>query len=643
MTQPVRIATLIAAALLLTTAASVVRGAPATQPATAPAGAAGQVWWGKAADGIRVGLTCINPATPSDRPPRFKVVVENVSAEPVRLPSVTTYVERPGTGAGAAAGADIKPTLARPLRPVIAVSAGPDAVVVSSGGGDEMARLPAESFTLDPGKSITFDDLPLEAFSYRPGQTDYGTQTTRQTSWLMPASTYWVRFAFENGQAEVGGRKVWTGRATSDAVFVRVDPPAFDAGTLPGEFVAEKTGTAKADYSVGEPVYVSFRVTNKGKAPISFPDGGDYRGTGRHDRFTVKAWDAAGRMVPDPVKPSGFGGGLGGDRTIRPGETYTDSVLVNLWCALTEPGRYTVEGGRSLSLRTVDGYTPEQVLPAVPIASRVTITVRRDEAALAQYLKDLPGRLEDKGDDALRGLPNGTSAMRARDELRALALAANGPALDVIAGVARRPGPFRADAIRWLEAYGKDKAGPVLLDLAKAPPAGVEPAAGGENVRRDALDALVGLGADGVGPVLLDALSSPAAGVRAAAVSDCARAKPAECFARLLAMADDPDPIVRRYLGAALPAYGDSKAVPVLLKLLDDPDPDRFVRIWAADGLGKLGRTDGVPVLIELLRDPKSEAYRGNVASELTVLTGQHLPEAHDPWKRWWDAGGGRK
>lgn len=633
---------------LLPAATRGVAGTPDAQPAVAPAGTAGQVLWGKPAGGVRLGLACTAPDTTSDRPPRFKVVLENVSAEPVRLPAANTYVERP------APADDGKPILARPLRPIIAVSAGRDAAPVWTGSGDEGARLPAESFTLDPGKSVAFDDLPLEAFTFRPGQKDYGTQTTRQAWWLMAGSAYRVTFAFENGQAEVGGQKVWTGRAESEAVTVRVEPPAFDAGTLPGEFVAEKADGVKADpakadadkagYFVGEPIYVTLRVTNKGKSPISFPDGGDYRGTGRHERFTVRAWDAAGRQVPDPIKPSGFGGGLGGDRTIRPGETYTDAVLVNLWCPLTKPGQYTVECRRTVNVRTTEGYAPEEALPAVPITSRLTITVRRDEAALAKYLKRLPDRLDGRGeDDAAKGLPNGTSVMRTRDELRALALARNGPAFDVIAALARRPGTFRAEAIQWLEAYGKDKAGPALLELARSTPDGVGPAAGDENARRTALDALVRLGADGVGPVLLDALSSADAGVRAAAVMDCARARPPGCFAKLMAMADDPAPIVRRYLGAALAAYGDAKAVPVLVKLLNDPDPDRFIRIWAAGGLGKLGRTDGVPVLIELLRDPKAEGSRGNVVSELTALTGQRLPDEYESWKKWWDAGGGRK
>src|SRR4051812_48160620 len=90
---------------LLLTPAGVRAAAPSTLPATAPA--AGQVWWGKPAGGIRVGLACATPVTTSDRPPRFKVVVENVSADPVRLPSVTTYVERPPAepGEGPAAGA----------------------------------------------------------------------------------------------------------------------------------------------------------------------------------------------------------------------------------------------------------------------------------------------------------------------------------------------------------------------------------------------------------------------------------------------------------------------------------------------------------------------------------------------------------
>ena len=87
-----------------------------------------------------------------------------------------------------------------------------------------------------------------------------------------------------------------------------------------------------------------------------------------------------------------------------------------------------------------------------------------------------------------------------------------------------------------------------------------------------------------------------------------------------------PDPLVRRYLGAALGACGDERAVPVLLDLLHDANPDPFIRIWAAGGLSALGhKREPVPIMIDLLRTMKSSDGAGNVMLCLKDLTGQDL------------------
>jgi len=94
---------------------------------------------------------------------------------------------------------------------------------------------------------------------------------------------------------------------------------------------------------------VSFGFENEAaKTTIRFPTGGDYRGTGRHERFSFIAADESGRKVEDPIPPSGMGGGLGGNLGPDPGETYTEALLVNAWCAFAKPGKYTITCKRTL-------------------------------------------------------------------------------------------------------------------------------------------------------------------------------------------------------------------------------------------------------------------------------------------------------
>src|SRR5256885_68007 len=50
----------------------------------------------------------------------------------------------------------------------------------------------------------------------------------------------------------------------------------------------------------GEPLQITFIVTNLGPQDFEFMFGGDYRGTGRHDRFKTTVTDAAGQFLPDP-------------------------------------------------------------------------------------------------------------------------------------------------------------------------------------------------------------------------------------------------------------------------------------------------------------------------------------------------------
>ncbi|MDQ3812409.1 MAG: HEAT repeat domain-containing protein, partial [Armatimonadota bacterium] len=130
---------------------------------------------------------------------------------------------------------------------------------------------------------------------------------------------------------------------------------------------------------------------------------------------------------------------------------------------------------------------------------------------------------------------------------------------------------------------------------------------------------------------------------RSAAVMLCSLHLYPECLPILLKMGDDKDRTVRRYLGAALGAYGDARAVPVLRKLLRDPDSDHFIKIWAADGLGQLGRKDGIPILIDLLRRDETQSYRGNITTVLEQLTRQKLREDAAAWQAWWQREGQSK
>ena len=70
----------------------------------------------------------------------------------------------------------------------------------------------------------------------------------------------------------------------------------------------------------------------------------------------------------------------------------------------------------------------------------------------------------------------------------------------------------------------------------------------------------------------------------------------------LAAVADDPDPRVRKAAVQSLGKVGDTVATTVALRLLTDSAP--FVRAHAARALGELDRSDAAPLVAELLADP---------------------------------------
>jgi HEAT repeat protein len=153
--------------------------------------------------------------------------------------------------------------------------------------------------------------------------------------------------------------------------------------------------------------------------------------------------------------------------------------------------------------------------------------------------------------------------------------------------------------------------------------------------RGEALRALCEWKTPGVEQLLAEALRDKNSELRANAVLLCSQGWYAACVPILLKMGTDPDPLVRRYLGAALGVGGDPDAVPVLLKLLNDTT-DPQIAIWAAHGLGKWKRPDeAVPAMIRLLNNPKARGDRGNIIATLQELTGEKF-ETRKAWLEWW-------
>jgi RNA polymerase sigma factor (sigma-70 family) len=102
----------------------------------------------------------------------------------------------------------------------------------------------------------------------------------------------------------------------------------------------------KTEVVEGEPLTATFRVHNVSEKPFVFEFGGDYRGTGRHDRFKITVTDDRGRLLRDPKADANGNvpdfGGIQWNREVKPGEATTEEVDLTKFRAFPGPGEYAV-------------------------------------------------------------------------------------------------------------------------------------------------------------------------------------------------------------------------------------------------------------------------------------------------------------
>ena len=557
--------------------------------------------FGEPAGGLRIGVLCDHAVTPSNEQPVFTLVLENVSERPFMLPRLVVRASQ------------IRPddVFVLGLKPTIETEAGPDPNDWTSSERG-LPEPPPEAIVLQAGEQRLFERVALQEEGERREPAEPGGAPDVRTWWLRQGGVYAIRFEYtiEPGVYESGA--VWIGSAQSAPVEVRVETPSLEGFDLDVSFTPDKT-----ELLVGEPLWVTFSATNNSPAPVGFPIGGDYRATGRPERFHITAADANGQAVPDPITHSGMGGGIGTTRRLARGERYTERLLVNRWCALDAPGTYTVKCTRTLNLVTGtedDSRLPEEALPALPVETEIPVTLSAADAALGKLVRESVNRLQGGAD--------------LDEQFEAWARMKNRVALPAVVELARRPGEHQRSAIQWLSLYGAADAVDVLLEDMQALDAAV---------RATALQYLGELAPDRAVEFALRALEAPTVEERRVAVSFCEFRRPPECLPTLLKMADDPDVSVRQRLVSALGEYEDERAVPVLMRLLQDGGSDTMTRVVAARSLHRLGHDDGVPVLIDTLKSPGALGYDDAIASTLRALTGEDHGTDPAAWRAWWE------
>ena len=142
-------------------------------------------------------------------------------------------------------------------------------------------------------------------------------------------------------------RAVWPTIAAWFVIFAATSEAA-DRSLYLTEYTAPTTTLRagfvpyKAQLVWGEPLQVTFSVENLGPTNFAFWFGGDYRGTGRHDRFKITATNSIGEAVPDPIAHDYDFGGFLQRVDLKPGQVFTNVINLLDFRTIDKPGIYTI-------------------------------------------------------------------------------------------------------------------------------------------------------------------------------------------------------------------------------------------------------------------------------------------------------------
>jgi len=141
-------------------------------------------------------------------------------------------------------------------------------------------------------------------------------------------------------------------RAASPVLLAAVFAGAVAAGqTAPRNTAAPSLAVtrraAPGPFLAGDEIPVTFAITNVGDAPYVY-FARTYDRSGRLPEFELDAFDERGVRAAEPrttgVGSGGYiGGGLARPETLAPGQSFVQTIALNLWARL-DVGRYAVRG-----------------------------------------------------------------------------------------------------------------------------------------------------------------------------------------------------------------------------------------------------------------------------------------------------------
>lgn len=156
----------------------------------------------------------------------------------------------------------------------------------------------------------------------------------------------------------------------------------------------------KKTIMLGEPLFVTFAVTNLSGEKLCLGTGGDYRNKfARPERFDVRVSSEDGAVLPKIQLFSG--GGLVGCEPMEPGATYKIRLFLPHWVTIERPGLYRVKVKRELGFIDSDNAVFGKVKYSVPAEVDAEFTVvPADENKMGGVINALGSVMLDSADPA---------------------------------------------------------------------------------------------------------------------------------------------------------------------------------------------------------------------------------------------------
>ncbi|MEI6502595.1 MAG: hypothetical protein WCP21_16420, partial [Armatimonadota bacterium] len=106
---------------------------------------------------------------------------------------------------------------------------------------------------------------------------------------------------------------------------------------------AVETSPTRVTFEEGQPITVTFIISNRGTEPYSHFDR-SYDRSGRMPEYALEVTDSQGVPQSDPRQGGWLLGGAGQVRQLAPNQSFSKEICLNEWVMPLPPGKYTVCG-----------------------------------------------------------------------------------------------------------------------------------------------------------------------------------------------------------------------------------------------------------------------------------------------------------